>query len=116
MSPAQPDNPLVCVNRAVCRTTGYSDAEVVDSNCRFLAGPRTDPAAVAALRAIRALPPVLQEPDGTVCLLDEGASVLIGAPVSLDRDESARDLPPGADLAGGHLDDDVALLAVRLAP
>jgi PAS domain S-box-containing protein len=48
--PHQPDNPLVWVNPAFTRVTGYSLAESVGRNCRFLQGPRTDPRAVAAIR------------------------------------------------------------------
>ncbi|MCW2607269.1 MAG: putative sensor protein, partial [Frankiales bacterium] len=49
--PRQPDNPLVFVNPAFERTTGYSWDEVRHRNCRFLQGPGTDPAAVERVRA-----------------------------------------------------------------
>ncbi len=45
----QPDNPIVYVNPAFERLTGYSADEAVGRNCRFLQGPDTDPAAVAML-------------------------------------------------------------------
>ena len=48
--PRLPDNPLVFVNPAFERTTGYSAAEVLGRNCRFLQGPDTDPAAVRLVR------------------------------------------------------------------
>ena len=48
--PRLPDNPLVFVNPAFERTTGYSSEEVQGRNCRFLQGPDTDPAAVQAIR------------------------------------------------------------------
>ena len=48
--PNQPDMPLVFVNEAFLRQTGYAEAEVVGRNCRFLQGPSTDPAAVGRLR------------------------------------------------------------------
>ncbi|MEJ5943981.1 SpoIIE family protein phosphatase [Pseudokineococcus basanitobsidens] len=51
--PHAPDNPLVWVNPAFERTTGYSSADVTGSNCRFLQGPGTDRDAVA--RIARAL-------------------------------------------------------------
>jgi sigma-B regulation protein RsbU (phosphoserine phosphatase) len=49
-----PDNPLIYANAGFERLTGYSVAEVIGRNCRFLQGPATDPATVDALRrAIR---------------------------------------------------------------
>lgn len=48
--PRLPDNPLVWVNPAFTRTTGYESADVVGLNCRFLQGPGTDPAPVVAMR------------------------------------------------------------------
>jgi PAS domain S-box-containing protein len=53
--PNQPGNPLVYVNPAFERMTGYAAEEAVGRNCRFLQGPATDPDAVARLRdALRA--------------------------------------------------------------
>ncbi len=49
--PRQADNPLVFVNDSFCRLTGYVRDELIGRNCRFLQGPGTDPAAVAAIRA-----------------------------------------------------------------
>ena len=49
--PNQPDNPLVYVNDAFTRMTGYSFAEAVGQNCRFLQGEETDKRAVDQLRA-----------------------------------------------------------------
>ena len=46
----QPGHPLIYVNPAFTRTTGYIAADVIGSNCRFLQGPETDPAKVQALR------------------------------------------------------------------
>jgi PAS domain S-box-containing protein len=48
--PAQPDNPLVWVNPAFTRTTGYDFDDVAGLNCRFLQGPDTDREAVARIR------------------------------------------------------------------
>ncbi len=48
--PRLPDCPLVYINAAFLHMTGYSEAEVIGHNCRFLQGPQTDPAAVQALR------------------------------------------------------------------
>ena len=60
--PRLPDCPLVFVNPAFLRMTGYEEAEVLGRNCRFLQGPRTDPKAVAELReAIAARRPITIE-------------------------------------------------------
>jgi PAS domain S-box-containing protein len=48
--PRQPDDPLVWVNPAFERMTGYRADESVGRNCRMLQGPGTDRAAVARLR------------------------------------------------------------------
>ena len=48
--PHRPDNPIIVANRAFLDLTGYAAAEVIGRNCRFLQGPATDAAAVAALR------------------------------------------------------------------
>jgi PAS domain S-box-containing protein len=48
--PLQPDNPIVLANSAFLKLTGYTADEVVGRNCRFLQGPRTDPAAIQTLR------------------------------------------------------------------
>ena len=45
-----PDNPIVAVNRGFCELTGYEREEIVGRNCRFLAGPETEPAARTTLR------------------------------------------------------------------
>ncbi|MFN3475107.1 MAG: PAS domain-containing protein, partial [Blastomonas sp.] len=49
--PRQPDNPIVFVNDAFCRLSGYERSEIVGHNCRFLQGPRTDRDSVASVRA-----------------------------------------------------------------
>jgi PAS domain S-box-containing protein len=48
--PHLPDNPIVFANRAFRELTGYRDDELIGRNCRFLQGPKTDPAPVAAMR------------------------------------------------------------------
>ena len=48
--PRRADNPLIFVNDSFCRLTGYARDELIGRNCRFLQGPDTDPAAVAAIR------------------------------------------------------------------
>ncbi len=48
--PRQPDNAIVFCNQAFEQLTGYTQAEIVGRNCRFLQGERTDPATVAEIR------------------------------------------------------------------
>ncbi len=48
--PHQPDNPIIYVNPAFERLTGYGGAEALGRNCRFLQGADTDPSAVAEIR------------------------------------------------------------------
>jgi PAS domain S-box-containing protein len=57
--PRLPDNPVVFVNDAFCRLTGYERHEIIGRNCRFLQGPETDPEVVRRIRdAVRAAQPV----------------------------------------------------------
>ena len=42
-NPRRTDNPLEAANSAFCALTGYSEAEIVGRNCRFLAGEGTEP-------------------------------------------------------------------------
>lgn len=46
----RPDQPLVWVNAAFSRLTGYPADEVLGRNCRFLQGADTDPLVVARIR------------------------------------------------------------------
>ena len=46
-----PDQPVVWVNEAFIRLTGFSREDVLGHNCRFLQGPATDREAVARIRA-----------------------------------------------------------------
>ncbi len=48
--PSKPDMPLVFVNEAFQRMTGYEAHEILGRNCRFLQGPATDPASVQQVR------------------------------------------------------------------
>jgi PAS domain S-box-containing protein len=49
--PSREDNPLIYVNDAFERITGYDGDEVVGCNCRFLQGDGTDPEPVGRIRA-----------------------------------------------------------------
>ena len=46
----EPDDPLVFVNAAFEKLTGYSRHDVIGRNCRFLQCPETDPASVGLVR------------------------------------------------------------------
>ena len=48
--PFEPDTPLVFVNQAFLKLTGYSEDDVLGRNCRFLQGPDTAPEDREALR------------------------------------------------------------------
>ncbi|HEY8576865.1 MAG TPA: PAS domain-containing protein [Devosia sp.] len=48
--PSQPDNPIVFLNDAFTRLTGYSRGEVLGKNCRFLQGPATNGDDVTRIR------------------------------------------------------------------
>ncbi|GAC1497526.1 MAG: hypothetical protein NVS2B15_20280 [Pseudarthrobacter sp.] len=73
--PNQPDNPLVFVNQAFERLTGYPAAEVIGRNCRFLQGPENCPASPAPapasppspLPASAALPAISPPPAPPPC-------------------------------------------------
>lgn len=49
-NPRLPDNPVVFVNDAFIRLSGYEREEIIGRNCRFLQGPDTNPETVRALR------------------------------------------------------------------
>ena len=48
--PNLPDCPLMYVNEAFCRMTGYDQDEILGRNCRFLQGPETDKASLARIK------------------------------------------------------------------
>lgn len=49
-NPGLPDNPIIFANPAFYRMTGYTPAEVLGRNCRFLQGPETNRHAVQKIR------------------------------------------------------------------
>ncbi|WP_436902812.1 PAS domain S-box protein [Halovenus halobia] len=50
VDPHQPNDPMIYINDGFERLTGYSEAEALGRNCRFLQGEGTDPEAVARFR------------------------------------------------------------------
>lgn len=61
-NPRLPDNPIVECNAAFEELTGYRRDEIIGRNCRFLAGPRTEPSLTAQIvTAVRERRPVLVE-------------------------------------------------------
>ncbi|WP_346033828.1 LuxR C-terminal-related transcriptional regulator [Erythrobacter westpacificensis] len=60
--PRLPDNPIVACNKAFRDLTGYSDEEILGRNCRFLAGPGTEPWLTETIRkGVRERKPVMVE-------------------------------------------------------
>ena len=61
-NPRLPDNPIVECNAAFEALTGYGRDEILGRNCRFLAGPKTEPLLTAEIvAAVRERRPVLVE-------------------------------------------------------
>lgn len=48
--PTLPDNPIIYVNAAFEKLTGFSATDIIGRNCRFMQGPDTDPRDVDAIR------------------------------------------------------------------
>ena len=49
--PGLPDNPMIFISDEFTKQTGYTPAEALGRNCRFLQGPDSDPEAIEAIRA-----------------------------------------------------------------
>ncbi len=61
-NPRLKDNPIIACNDAFMQLTGYAEDEIVGRNCRFLAGPATEPWLTDTIRGgVRAHRPVLVE-------------------------------------------------------
>ena len=60
--PRLPHNPIIAANDAFCALTGYPIDEIIGRNCKFLAGPATEPWLTERITAgIREKHPVLVE-------------------------------------------------------
>ncbi len=60
--PRLPDNPIIACNEAFKDLTGYDEDEIVGRNCRFLAGPGTEPWLTEAIRqGVKERKPVMVE-------------------------------------------------------
>lgn len=60
--PNLPDNPIIEANQAFCDLTEYAPESIIGRNCRFLAGPKTEPWVTEQLReAMRERRPTLVE-------------------------------------------------------
>jgi PAS domain S-box-containing protein len=61
-NPRLKDNPIIACNDAFVELTGYTEQEIVGRNCRFLAGPATEPWLTETIRTgVRKHKPVLVE-------------------------------------------------------
>ncbi|NBR31363.1 MAG: PAS domain-containing protein [Sphingomonadaceae bacterium] len=61
-NPRLQDNPIIACNQAFIDLTGYAETEILGRNCRFLAGPATEPRLSGLIReGVRDKRPVLVE-------------------------------------------------------
>lgn len=61
-NPRHKDNPIIACNQPFMDLTGYSRDEIIGRNCRFLAGPATEPWLTETIRdGVRRHAPVLVE-------------------------------------------------------
>jgi PAS domain S-box-containing protein len=122
--PRQADNPIVACNDAFTALTGFAREEIVGRNCRFLAGPATEPWLTETLRTgIRLRQPVMVEilnyrkngePFRNAVMVAPvfgrkgAAEYFIGSQVEL-----AADAPRASDLRRQNAHDAVARLSPR---
>ncbi len=60
--PRQQDNPIIACNAAFIELTGYREEEIIGRNCKFLAGPATEPWLTETIRrGVKRHSPVLVE-------------------------------------------------------
>jgi PAS domain S-box-containing protein len=110
-----PDNPIIAVNQAFERLTGYEENELIGRNCRILAGSGTEAAGSAVLRhAITTASPAVVElinyrKDGTKFL-----NAVMIAPVLDDRGEPAFFVGSQMEVGPNQRDPRLASAAARL--
>jgi PAS domain S-box-containing protein len=101
-NPRIADNPIIACNAPFIELTGYPENEIVGRNCRFLAGPATEPWLTETIKSgVRKHRPVLVEilnykRDGTpfrnavlvAPIFDEGGALeyFLGSQVELEAD------------------------------
>ena len=99
--PKLPDNPVVAANEAFSRLTGYGREDIIGRNCRFLAGPGTEPEAQDALRkAVTASRSALVELTNYKKSGEAFLNVVMIAPVLGERGEVSYFL--GSQMDAGH--------------
>nr|WP_205214922.1 LuxR C-terminal-related transcriptional regulator [Altererythrobacter sp. ZODW24] len=86
--PRLPDNPIVAVNEAFMKLTGYDANEILGRNCRFLSGEGTEPWLTDRIRdGVRLHKPVLVE----ILNYKKGSipfrNAVLVAPIYDDRDD-----------------------------
>ena len=107
--PRLADNPIIACNNPFMELTGYSEDEIVGRNCRFLAGPDTEPWLTARIsKAVADRKPTLVEilnykKDGTpfrnavlvAPIFDEFGELefFLGSQVELDMDAPGTSSP-----------------------
>jgi PAS domain S-box-containing protein len=85
---ARPDNPIIYVNDAFTKLTGYAREDVIGRNCRFLQGDSTDQEGLTALRSA-----IANGEPATVRIRNQrkdGAAFLNELRLSPVRDDSGR--------------------------
>ncbi len=122
-NPRLKDNPIIAFNDAFVDLTGYAEREIMGRNCRFLAGPATEPWLTETIRTgVRKHKPVLVEilnykRDGTPF-----RNAVLVAPIYDNDGElefflgSQVELEPGANTTNANRQIAATLLVKELTP
>jgi serine phosphatase RsbU (regulator of sigma subunit) len=92
------DAPCEVVNRLDHLVTVLGLTQLVTMVYGVLEEPESDGSRMFRYTNAGHLAPLLRHPDGRVESLDDGASILIGAPTDVDHSEGERQLPAGSTL------------------